>query len=93
MENVYRTKDLAEASFLYAIHQKLIRLEKDHGGRCWFVFDDDLACRELIASYWRRDAMVNAKEFADAIRSLKDRIFKNKEGRYGYGNGSGPKTR
>jgi len=93
MENAYRTKDLAEASFLYASHQKLIRLEEDNNGRYWFIFGDKGQCEELVNQYWRREATVNAKEFADAFRSLKDRIFKNKEGRYEYGHGTKSNTK
>ena len=74
MENKYRTKDLSEASFLYASGQKLITLESDNE-RFWFVFEDKQACQHLIDAYWRKEAMVNAKEFADSLRSLKDRIF------------------
>ena len=87
MENTYRTKDLNEASFLYASHKKLIGLE-EHNGRYWFVFEDRPACQKLIDAYWQREATVNAKEFADAFRSLKDRIFKNKEVKYEYGYGT-----
>jgi len=29
----------------------------------------------MVNSYWRKEASVNAKEFADAIRTLKDLIF------------------
>lgn len=86
MKNSYPTKDLNEASFLYASGRKLIRLEEDSNGRYWFIFENGLICKKLIDSYWRREATVNAKEFADAFRSLKDRIFKNKEVKYGYGN-------
>ena len=75
MESIYRTKDLNEASYLYAAGQKLIRLEEDTNKRCWFIFDNEIVCQGLIDSYWRKEATVNAKEFADAIRSLKDRIF------------------
>lgn len=74
MENYYRTKDLAEASFLYASNKKLIRVENDNG-KIWFIFDDKASCERLANSFWSKDAIVNAKEFSDAIRTLKDIIF------------------
>ena len=74
MDNAHRTKDLYEASFLYAAGCKLIRLLDDHG-RFWFVFEGEELCRQLTDSYWRKEATINAKEFADSIRTLKDRIF------------------
>ena len=74
MENYYRTKDLAESSFLYASGQKLITVEKEDRV-IWFIFEDKESCTKLCDAYWAKDAIVNAKEFADAIRSLKDIIF------------------
>jgi len=78
MEN-YRTKDLAEAAFLYASSKRLIQVEKD-GRICFFVFENKPSCETLANSYWRKEATANAKEFSDAIRTLKDLIF-NQENR------------
>ena len=70
----YRTRDLSESAFLYASGKKLLKLENDNK-RVWFIFKDRLSCQDLLDSYWQKEAVVNAKEFADAIRSLKDLIF------------------
>lgn len=74
IQNYYRTKDLAEASFLYASDKKLVRLDNENG-KCWFVFEDKKSCEELSSAFWRKEATINAKMFSDAIRSLKDLIF------------------
>lgn len=75
-ENVYLTRDLYEAALLYACQQKLLRLEKEEKGRSfWFVFLGQNTCQSLIDTYWRQELEVNAKTYADAIRSLKDRLF------------------
>lgn len=79
MENYYRTKDLSEASLLYASGKKFIQLEENNG-RFYFIFEDESSCEELSNSFWRKEAVVNAKEFSDAIRTLKDLIF-NRERR------------
>ena len=70
----YSTRDLNLASFLYASHKKLSRADRNNG-RVWFIFEDKLSCEKLVNSFWRKEATVNAKEFADAIRTLKDLIF------------------
>jgi hypothetical protein len=72
--NCYRTKDLAEAAFLYASRKKLIKLENEEG-KFWFVFQGLVSCEKLANSFWRKEARVNAKEFSDALRTLKDLIF------------------
>ena len=75
--NEYKTKDLHEASFLYAKGKKLLRLE---GGdrEFWFVFEDLESCEILSNSYWSREATIVAKELIDSIRTLKDMIFSKK---------------
>ena len=73
-ENLFLTRDLGEASFLYASGRKLTQLIKEDG-RFAFAFDDKTSCQKLIDSLWRKEATVNAKELLDAQRSLKDLIF------------------
>ena len=75
----YSTRDLAEAAFLYASGSKLIETERDNG-KCWFVFSDKLVCQKLADSFWRKEAMINAREFYNSMRTLKDLIF-NRERR------------
>lgn len=74
MANCYRTKDLPVAAFLYALAKKLISTENENG-RIWFVFEDKTSCEGLTDSFWRKEATINAKEYSDAIRTLKDLIF------------------
>ena len=74
MNGYFSTRDLAEAALLYSSHKKLIRLEKDID-KFWFIFEDKTSCQKLADSFWRRDAVVNARDFADALRCLKDLIF------------------
>lgn len=73
-EDTLRTKDLYEASAIYSIHGKFIGLEKD-GKQFWFVFENKNICEEIRNNYWQKQLSVDAKTYADAIRSLKDRIF------------------
>lgn len=76
--NHYSTKDLSVASFLYASGKKLIHLNKDNG-RTWFLFDNRNSCEQLVRSFWAKEALVNAKEYSDSIRTLKELIF-NEQG-------------
>ena len=71
---LFKTKDLYEAAFLYADRRKLVRLERD-GNIFWFVFADRETCERVSLAYWQGEIDTNAKEYADAIRTLKDRIF------------------
>jgi len=70
----YPTRDLYEAAFLFASNKNLIRQDRDNS--CyWFVFKEDGYCEYLVDLYWSKKAKIDAKTYADSIRSLKDRIF------------------
>lgn len=72
--NTYRTKDLYEASTLYALNQKFLYLEKSQD-YFWFIFENKEVCQEVADKYWRREVSVDAKTYSDAVRTLKDRLF------------------
>lgn len=74
MNSIYRTRDLAEAAFLYTCHKKLIGHNEDNG-KVWFVFENKADCEKLAQSFWGKEATVNAKELCDSLRTLKDIIF------------------
>ncbi len=73
----FRTKDIYEASALVASNALLVGLERDQGFY-WFVFENATGCRKVSDAYWSNKLSILAKSYADAIRSLKDRIFANK---------------
>jgi len=71
----YKTKDIFEASFLYAKQKYLIGLEKD-GRYYFFVFKQNKNdCEKLSEQYWSGSAVVNAKDFVDSQKTLKDLVF------------------
>ncbi|MCK9554964.1 DUF5659 domain-containing protein [bacterium] len=73
-KQLYRTRDLYEAAFLYASNSKLLQLENENNRKV-FIFEEVAVCRKLTDSYWRKEALINAKAFSDAIKTLKDLIF------------------
>ena len=76
--NVYFTKDLYEASLLIACKIKLLKLVKENNYYL-FAFENKAKAEELSAKFWLREIDVDAKAYAEAIRSLKDRIFARRE--------------
>ena len=69
-----KTKDLYLAALFYAKGQKLISVDRE-GKLCWFVFEDRQLCEQLQQQFFAKSLDVNAKEYADAIRTLKDLVF------------------
>lgn len=74
----YRTRDLAEASILFAKKQRLSRLERK-GKVCWFVFENKKVCQEISRQFWFGECLVNGKDYHDAMQTLKNRIFAQAE--------------
>jgi hypothetical protein len=75
--NTFQTKDLPEAAFLYATGCKFIGLKSENNSKIyWFVFEDKAKCEELSQGFWNRSAQVSAKEYADALRTLKEVLFR-----------------
>ena len=78
MQNSYRTKDLFEAAFLYASNQRFLGLETNDKQRYWFLFEDDVSCCDLISLYWNKEATIGVRDFVDALRAMKDKVFQEK---------------
>ncbi|MCD6371427.1 MAG: hypothetical protein J7L39_01800 [Candidatus Aenigmarchaeota archaeon] len=90
-KSVYQTKDLYLAALLYAKKQRFLGLAEGENSYFLFTFEDKTTCQQLEEKYWTEEIEVNAKAFADAIRTLKDILFsktnylKNKGGKDGNG--------
>lgn len=74
MKNNFRTKDLYLSAFLFAKRLPLEQVERENNV-CWFIFGKDSKINTLTDEYWSGTAICNAKAYADAVRTLKDRIF------------------
>lgn len=77
MNEYYKTKDLAEAGFLFTKNKKLVSIDRE-GRTCWFVFENKNECEELSKKFWFQDALIPSKSFYEAIQTLKNRIFNYK---------------
>jgi len=73
-KDIYLTKDLYEAALLYSLDKKFLGL-KQEGSFYWFQFEDKEECKLVADDFWSKKVQVNAKVYAEAIRTLKDRIF------------------
>ena len=73
-ETNLRIKDLHTASFLVASGLSIGDVERE-GKICYFVFPNREKALQLHKDYWAGTAMIKAKAFSDAIRSLKDILF------------------
>ena len=82
IKNKFETSDFFLASTLRAKGKKVLALRWE-GRRCFFQFSDPTDCQALETAFFNADLDVNAKEMANAQRSLKDRLFKRNGNEYG----------
>lgn len=73
-KTTYHTKDLYDASLLYTTNKKLIRADNVNG-KIWFSFADKSSCEAAVEAFLRKELIVNAKEFVEAIKTLKGLVF------------------
>lgn len=79
LADTYETRDLWLAAALLASGRRLAGLIW-HDGRAYFSFEDAAACHTSADAYWTRELRVAAKDFADALRTLKDRLHSGTPG-------------
>lgn len=78
MSDHFLTKDLQLAGLLYAKGAGFIGVNRS-GRLCWFVFENHDVCEKLQQQFFSKSVEVNAKEYADALRTLKDLVFANEQ--------------
>lgn len=77
--SLYQTRDLYFASYLQAKKVNLVSVDKafgDKGSFSVFVFSPKEICEMEEINYFRNEANVDAKHFADSIKYLKQLIHK-----------------
>lgn len=73
-ETTLKLKDLPCAAFLISSGLQVSDVERD-GRVCYFVFAERERALDLCKGFWSGTATVNAKQYSDAMRSLKDLVF------------------
>ncbi len=72
--NHFSTKDLYVAGLIYAKGIQFLGVERE-GVVCWFLFGDEEKASTEQEAYFGRKALVNAKDYAEAIKTLKHLVF------------------
>lgn len=74
MKNQYRTKELSEAAALLTKGQQIVDIERQ-GRICWFIFNNKELCEDLANKFFFSDLSVNARDYFESVKRLKNRIF------------------
>jgi len=74
MNTPYKTRNLHEAAYLFALGYPPELTQEPNSTIWYFIFPPE--CEELSLKYWDKTGVVSGKEYADALRNLKERIFK-----------------
>lgn len=72
----YSTPDLYMAGYFLTKGIELVGVQRSPDSpRCFFVFSNPLACKAAMKEFYNKKGSVEPKTYAEAIRSLKDRLF------------------
>ena len=72
----YPTPDLYMAAYFLTKGIELIGMRRSPDSpRCFFVFSNPLACKIAVKEFYNKKGSVEPKTYAEAIRSLKDRVY------------------
>ena len=74
MSDHFLTKDLQLAGLLYAKGVTFVGVNRN-GKLCWFVFENHQLCERLQQQFFSKSVVINAKDYSDALRTLKDLVF------------------
>lgn len=77
--SAFETSDYWLAAALLA-SGKVLKCLRWEGRRAYFQFDSYATCEMAAHAYWAGDLQVRAKAFADALRTLKDRLYGDENG-------------
>lgn len=75
MKDIYQTRDLYEAAFLYGSHGISFAGLQEDGRDCIFTFSPADKAQELANQYYNHTAVQNVKEYTDALKTCKDILF------------------
>lgn len=76
---VYKSRDLGECAAILCLSFDILSTEQDPNGRTYFVFLDTPELQSTIKAYWDCSLQVTARYYADAIKTLKNVIYKDRQ--------------
>lgn len=79
MTEVYKTKDLYEAAFLYALKNRLSGTENENGDVVFVFADSGKNCEKLVESFRTKQGTVVGRDYAEAVKTLKAMIYALKD--------------
>ncbi|MHB1864561.1 MAG: DUF5659 domain-containing protein [Candidatus Saccharimonadales bacterium] len=71
----YKTSDLALAAALICHGHNLETLDKHNAKRVLFIFQQSDNLNESLNGYWENLLTINPRQYFDAIRNLKARLY------------------
>ncbi len=72
---LYKTKDLYLAAFLFLSGIKIEKLQKAERNHFFFLFEDTKELQELADKFYTRRATVTPQEYAVAMKQVKSMMY------------------
>ena len=75
---VYKSRDLSESAAILCCGIDFFTTEQDPNSRVYFVFPESPELQAIIKAYWDCTLEVKARYFSDALKTLKNVIYKDR---------------
>ena len=77
-QQVYKVRDLNEAAAILCLGFDFHSTEIDTNGRIYFLFPDSPELQNATKAYWACSLQVTARYYSDAIKTLKNVIYRDR---------------
>lgn len=74
MNDYYSTSDLALATTI-SLNFSIKEMDKTNPRKAIFIFDRNKKLDEYINRYWRKEILVEPRQYFDQLKALKARIY------------------
>jgi len=76
LNEYYESSDLALVTTI-SLFQPLEAIDRTNPHKALFIFKRDTHLEKLIEAYWKDEIRVNPREYFNALKSMKARLYSN----------------
>ena len=75
-QNVFVSSDLALAAVV-SIYFTIVIIDKENPRKAQFVFNRSKNLSDLVDKYWKKELLVEPRQYFDQLKALKARLYGN----------------
>lgn len=72
---VFSSYDLGAISALVTLGYKLLKIDKGHGAKALFIFEESRGLVKSAQQYWNDELQVSALSYFEAMKRIKNQLY------------------